>query len=62
MVHGFPEEVEDSKQFFSSTDCNEKKTILDKYSPDYIFSRSEIRCSFLKLEYKDKDYIYSIKE
>lgn len=54
------EVIRDAEYFFYAG-CNGKKDILQKYSPDYIFSQSSIDCSFLKEVHKENgDYIYKV--
>ncbi len=60
LVHGMAEETKDSLFFFSNSTCMQKRDILNKYNPDYVFSKKTIGCDFLKLEYQNTDYLYSI--
>lgn len=60
QVHGFPEEVTDSKKFFGNSTCDDKKQIVEKYKSDYALSGIRIECDFLKLIYKGKNYVYSV--
>ncbi len=60
MLHGFESETLDGYKFFTNTTCSVKNQLLNKYKSDYVLSRFPINCSFLELEHKGREYLYSV--
>jgi len=55
------DEVIRTVEYFYRTGCDEKKGILQRYTPDYVFSLYSIDCPFLKEVYTaNGDYIYKV--
>ncbi|ODS42164.1 MAG: hypothetical protein MSIBF_02160 [Candidatus Altiarchaeales archaeon IMC4] len=51
----------DVNEFFRAG-CGTKKEILEKYTPDYVFSGWKIECQFLNEIHAEKgDYVYEVK-
>ncbi len=61
LMHGFPEEVQDSKLFFKSN-CDKKKEIIDKYDPKYVVSKDQLHCGYLHDIFRKGLFVYQIQE
>ena len=50
------------QRLFFKSNCGDKEKIINQFEVDFVLSRFEIDCDFLKKIYNEEDYVYGIKK